>query len=424
MKPGELQSTSKGHRVSESLVSRVPLFASLPPSEIQHLVETLRRSKIAPGAVLFHEGDYGDRFYIVLTGELEIVKALGTADERLLDTRGPGEFVGEMSLLIRDGLRTATVRAQTAVQVLEMTRADFDALLQRQPTLAYDIARVLSQLLQQGNNATIRDLQEKNRQLTEAYEELQAAQAQLIEKERMEQELQVARNIQQSILPRILPHQTGWQVAATYRPARAVGGDFYDFLDLPDGRLGIVIGDVTGKGVGAALVMATTRSILRGVAQRLDSPGEVLAQVNRLLDPDIPPNMFVTCLYAILDPHTGRLQFANAGHPLPFRWHDAVAELRAVGVPLGLMPGMDYEEKETILSLGENLLLYSDGVVEAHNSEGEMYGIPRLRQLLVGCRQHGPALIDFLMDELEAFTGVELEQEDDITLVALQRGNQ
>src|ERR687883_1661814 len=139
------------------------------------------------------------------------------------------------------------------------------------------------------------------------------------ERERIEQELRIARLIQQTLLPKSLPQLPGYEVAAYYQPAREVGGDFYDFLDLEDGRLGLVVGDVTDKGVPAGLVMATTRTILRASAQRLDSPGEVLKRVNDVIVRDIPPNMFITCLYAILDPESGLLRFANAGHDLPYR---------------------------------------------------------------------------------------------------------
>ncbi len=243
------------------------------------------------------------------------------------------------------------------------------------------------------------------------------------ERERIEQELRIARLIQQTLLPKELPTLAGWQVAAHYQPAREVGGDFYDFFQLPDGRLGLVIGDVTDKGVPAALVMATTRSILRAAAQRYDSPGEVLQRVNDLLDPDIPPNMFVTCLYAILDPTSGRLQYANAGHDLPYRrCNGGVAELRATGMPLGLMPGMHYEEKEIVLEPGESVLFYSDGLVEAHNAQREMFSFPRLRELIASHSEDGDAtLVDFLLTELAHFTGTDWEQEDDITLVTLQR---
>lgn len=246
-------------------------------------------------------------------------------------------------------------------------------------------------------------------------------QAQARERERLAQEMEVARLIQHTLLPRELPSLPGWQLTTYYQPARAVGGDFYDFIPYEDGRVGLVVGDVTDKGIPAALVMATTRSILRSAAQEGLSPGKVLERSNDLLFPDIPPRMFVTCFYAILDPREGRLQYANAGHDLPYRWHEGeVAELRATGMPLGLMPGMQYEEKETVLAHGESILLYSDGLVEAHDPRRAMFGFPRLIALL-GSYPGEPAAIDYLRHELSAFTGTAWEQEDDITLVTLQR---
>src|SRR5215218_5573125 len=167
-------------------------------------------------------------------------------------------------------------------------------------------------------------------------------QKQAQERERIEQELRVARLIQQTLLPKHVPDLEGYQLAAYYQPAREVGGDFYDFLELDEGHLGLVVGDVTDKGVPAALVMATTRTMLRASAQRLDSPAEVLRQVNDVIVRDIPPNMFITCLYAILDTRSGKLRYANAGHDLPYLRHKGrpgdTTELRATGMPLGLCP--------------------------------------------------------------------------------------
>ena len=246
-----------------------------------------------------------------------------------------------------------------------------------------------------------------------------AAEAQ--ERERIEHELQVARRIQQELLPEATPELDGWQIAAYYGPAREVGGDFYDFLEFPDGRLGLVVGDATGHGMPAALVMATTRGMLRAVVQTLESPGEVLARVNEALVADVPPSTFVTCFYGILDPKSGHLVYANAGHDLPYLWHGGAAEeLRARGMPLGLMPGMGYEEKEITLKRGEGVLFYSDGLVEAHDPHYEMFGFPRLRALLA---DHGEerSLVNSLMEELSSFTGQSWEQEDDITLMTLQR---
>jgi PAS domain S-box-containing protein len=242
------------------------------------------------------------------------------------------------------------------------------------------------------------------------------------ERQRIEQELQVARLIQQTLLPKSLPGLAGYDMAAYYQPAREVGGDFYDFLELEDGRLGLVIGDVSGKGVPAALVMAITRTMLHA-AYRLGSPapGEILEQVNNILHPDIPPNMFVTCLAALLDSRIGQLQYANAGHELPYVRHaSGVSELRATGMPLGLMPNMSYEQKEIALKPGESVLLYSDGLVEAHDPRREMFGFPRMQEF-VGAHPGGASLIGFLLAELEQFTGEEWEQEDDIALLTLQR---
>src|SRR5919107_758216 len=187
-----------------------------------------------------------------------------------------------------------------------------------------------------------------------------------IERERIEQELRVARSIQQASLPKEVPTLEGWQMSPFYQPAREVGGDFYDFHLLSEGRLGLVVGDATGKGVPAALVMSTTCGMLRLAAQSSSSPGEMLERVNETLFPYIPPNMFVTSFYGILDPKSGSLTYANAGHDLPYLCRNGEAEeLMARGMPLGLMPGMSYEEKETILEAGESALLYSDGLVEA-----------------------------------------------------------
>jgi serine phosphatase RsbU (regulator of sigma subunit) len=237
------------------------------------------------------------------------------------------------------------------------------------------------------------------------------------------QELRVARSIQEASLPKEVPTLEGWEISPRYQPAREVGGDFYDFHLLTEGRLGLVVGDATGKGVPAALVMSTTCGMLQLAAGALDSssPGEVLAQVNETLLARIPSNMFVTCFYAILDPKSGSLSYANAGHDLPYLHRNGEAEeLRARGMPLGLMPGMSYEEGGVSLGEGGCVLFYSDGLVEAHNPQGEMFSFPRLRALIA---EHGEerSLGEFLMKELYSFVGESWQQEDDITLLTLRR---
>ena len=249
---------------------------------------------------------------------------------------------------------------------------------------------------------------------------VRAQQTETTARGRLEQELAVARLIQQSFLPEHAPELAGWQLAACYRPARAVGGDFYDFIELPRGLVGLVIGDVTDKGVAAAMVMAATRSLVRASAQRLVDPSAVLAEANDNLCPDIPQSMFATCFYAVLDPADGRLCYANAGHNLPLVQSGAETfELRATGMPLGLMPAMQYEQLETTLGPETRMLIYSDGLVEAHDPEREMFGTRRVINLLATAQGPQP-LIDELLLALDRFTGTGREQEDDITLVCLQ----
>src|SRR5829696_9037026 len=272
-----------------------------------------------------------------------------------------------------------------------------------------------------------RDLEKRVAERTEQLKNAMAKQQEAArERERIQQELRIARLIQQTLLPKSAPELGGYQIAAYYRPAREVGGDFYDFFEVGDGRLGLVVGDASGKGIPAALVMSNTRSVLRTIAQGGDiAPGHVLAEANEFLCPDIPSNMFVTCFYGVLDPSSDTFTYANAGHDLPYLHRNGDAEkLRSRGMPLGLMPEMSYEEKETILQAGESVLFYSDGLVEAHDPQGEMFGFPRLRTLVAEHDDEESSLVDLLMKELYSFTGEGWEQEDDITLVTLERSEE
>src|ERR687898_2957852 len=289
-------------------------------------------------------------------------------------------------------------------------------------------ARLSQQEYSADDRKLLNDLATQTAPAVQVAQLVRQQQRQAQERERIEQELRVARLIQQTLLPKEVPDLEGYKLAAYYQPAREVGGDFYDFLKLDDEHLGLVVGDVTDKGVPAAIVMATTRTMLRASAQRLDSPGEVLKRVNDVIVRDIPPNMFITCLYAILNLESGVLRYANAGHDLPYRRRrrrsseaGGAEELRATGMPLGLLPGMSYEEKEIVLGRGDSVLFYSDGLVEAHDPHRQMFGFPRLQGLVGAHRSDGPAMVNFLLSELARFTGEEWEQEDDITLVTLDR---
>ena len=243
-----------------------------------------------------------------------------------------------------------------------------------------------------------------------------------LERERVAGEMEAARRIQVELLPSDVPHIDGWSVEALYRPARQVGGDFYDFISLRNGCIAIVVGDVTGKGIPAAMVMTTCRAMLRSATHEDgDEPGRVLSQVNEQLRSNIPAGMFVTCLYAVLDTATGTLVFANAGHDLPYlKRGQSASAVRASGMPLGLMPDMVYAQTEISLDRGDTLLFSTDGLVEIHGPEGDMLGFPRFADMVAAAGDEQDLIPDLLAAQ-RSFTGPDWEQEDDITLLVVHR---
>ncbi len=389
---------------------------------MQRLSATLRESRFPAHTTIFHEGDFGDRLYIIIDGQVDIVKALGTSDEWFVGVRGPGEYFGEMSLLGPDTMRTTSVRTRSPVHLVEMERAQFHGLLYQHPALAYKVACVLTMRLQESDNATIRDLQAKNRQLAEANAALQTAQAQLIEKERLEYELQLARQIQESMLPRILPERAGFDFGARIAPAYSVGGDCFDFISLPGDSIGIVIGDVSGKGVPAALFMALTRSLLRAEGSRAGSPREALENVNRHLLSMNEAEMFVTVLYGVLNETSGEFAYVRAGHEVPLVVEAGGKVLQqepGPGQPLGIVPDPVLTEQTLLIPPGGTLLIYTDGVTDALDPGGAFFGLERLREALRAYRNStAQGLCDRLLQSVMEHQG-SAPQHDDIALVAV-----
>ena len=409
----------------ETLIGQVPLFHSLPGSEIKYLAASLHPRSFPARKLLIREGHTDERFYILIEGQVEVIKALGSPDERLLGVRDRGISIGEMSLFSQDRCHTASVRARTPVKVLEMTRPEFDALLIRQPNIAYEMMRTMSMRLEESENLTILELKEKNRQLTLAYQELQAAQAQIVEKERLERELEIARQIQKSILPQALPRHRGFEFGALMIPARAVGGDFYDFIPLGRNKLAVVVGDVSDKGVPSALFMALCYSLVRAEAKRFISPRKVIQAVNSLLLEINGSGMFVTLLYGVLDFTTRQFNFMRAGHPFPIIFDECgrPVELRpGTGQALGLFEEPLMDEQTIILPESGALLVYSDGVTEAIDEGGRDFGLQGVNDILSTvweapaqqvCRQ--------MWESVMAYSG-SLPQFDDVTLVCIRWG--
>ncbi len=406
------------------LLARVPIFNHLPDTELELLARTLQTREVAPETIVFREGEPGEYLYVVIYGQLDIIKSLGTPDERLLASRGPGEFVGELGLVNPDGLRTATVRSRGTTSFWQMRQADFHDLISRHPQTAFEMVKVLSGRLTVAHDQTIQDLHEKNEQLQQAFDELKAAQEELVEKERLERELQVAFEIQMSILPQSLPRLAGFNFGAKISPARFVGGDFYDVFLIDENKVGVVIGDVADKGVPSAIFMAQTHALMYAEARRGRSPGEVLREVNRDLARMNATGLFVTIIYGVLDGESGRFEYARAGHELPLlRCLGNQAKLVewSQGQPVGLFDQPVFDEQQIRLKPGATLLLYTDGITDCRNAKGEFFGVDRLCLSMAGPRagdaQHA---CDEIWKSLHKHLG-QSAQDDDVTLLAVQR---
>lgn len=349
------------------IVRQNPLFTNLSDSEISALNEEKQECFYSPGEVLFEEGSESKNFFFLIEGEVEIIKSFGTPDERKLAINSRGSILGEMSKFSQDGTHTASVRANTPCKLLKVPFSWLDSVLTHHPEMAYDLMRLFTSRLDHSESQTIKDLRKKNRQLTQAYNDLKIAQAAMIEKERLDQEMRLAGKIQRSILPKALPLLPGLDFGALMIPAAQVGGDFYDFIILDDQRVGIVIGDVCDKGMPAALLMALTYSSVRMEALRRGKPGDVLKKVNQHLIQIDCADMFVTLLYGIFDYNTEEFEYARAGHPKPILLD---AQQRSVAVPydygqaLGIFDKFSVDEESLTLPKGGTLLLYSDGLSE------------------------------------------------------------
>src|SRR5687767_3591224 len=372
----------KYESMSVNLLGRIPLFSDLPPEELDRLMSALDVVNLKSGDILFREGDLGEHLYVMVRGELEINMASNTDDELILNVLKEGEYLGEMSLIMPGGRRSAGARARGDVVLLSMSRSQFQDLLHRHPELANAMVKVLSQRLDNTNVATFRDLTEKNRQLQEAFDELKAAQELLIEKERLERELKVAADIQMSILPDVLPAHPHYDFGGRILPARQVGGDFYDVFPLGDNKIGVLIGDVADKGVPSAIFMARAHALIIAEADSVSSPGVVLRKANKHITRLEKSTQFVTALYGVLDTETGEFSYARAGHEPPLLMHEHGDVHRLPykpGMALGLWENIALDEYSLYLPQGSLLVMFTDGMTDCRNPKGEPFGLERIR---------------------------------------------
>ncbi|MCX6081573.1 MAG: SpoIIE family protein phosphatase [Chloroflexi bacterium] len=407
-----------------TLLHELPLFSELPRGELKYLAYTLNHVTLDADTIIFRENEVGESFYIVVSGDVDVIMGIDTPDEKLLATLGPGEYSGEMSLVIPGGKRSASIRTRSKSQLLVMTREDFDELLNRQPNVAYAMVKVISNRLRNSDNAAFHELREKNHQLQTAYDELKAAHAQVIEKEKLEKELQLAAEIQISILPRVLPVVPGVDFGGHMDPARSVGGDLYDVFQIDTDRIGVLIGDVADKGVPSAIFMARAHALLTAESLRGAGPGEVLRSVNTYLTRLDQGDLFVTVTYGIYDLRSAVFHYARAGHELPLLVSAAgeVLELaRKESLPIGLFSEIPLDEQSINIPAGGTLLLFTDGMCDCRNSQGEEFGRERIAAGLSAlsarsAQETCDGLIRSLLDFRELAA-----QDDDVTLVTLHR---
>jgi len=246
----------------------------------------------------------------------------------------------------------------------------------------------------------------------------------VVDRERIDREIQLARQIQETFLPSKVPQPKGWDVAIRWRTAREVGGDFYDIFVTKNRNLGMSIADVADKGMPAALYMTVTRTLIRSTSQAIKSPAKVLERVNELLFMDTQNGMFVTGIFAILDPVTGILKYANAGHNLPLLYRQSSKDIETLpkgGIALGVVKNATYEEYEIRLEPGDSLLMYTDGVTEAFSVSGEQFSVTRLKTaMLEADGQAAKKILDNLEESIDQFRKGE-PPSDDLTMVALRR---
>src|SRR5215216_1668203 len=407
--------------MSTNLLARIPFFTDLPEDELDRIMAQLEVVNLRSGEILFREGDAGEHMYIVVSGDLEILKAPNTDNELILNRVPQGEYIGEMSL-ITGAPRTASVRAHGDVVLLSMSRTQLMDLLQEHPHLASTMVHVLSHRLDNTNVSTFRDLTEKNRQLQLAFDELKAAQELLIEKERLERELKVAAEIQMSILPDTLPLVESFDFGGRILPARQVGGDFYDVFPLDHHRLGVLIRDVADKGVPSAIFMARAHALIIAEADSSTSPGDVLRMANKHITRLEKSTQFVTALYGVLDTKTGEFSYARAGHepPLLLDPHGEVHRIpHKPGMALGLWENIALDEYSLFLPKDSLLVMFTDGMTDCRNPKGEPFGLERIKYTMAEQKAVSAQLsCDQLFDNLMIYQHGS-KQDDDVTLVAV-----
>ncbi len=398
------------------------IFTGLDEQSLDTLRELAEAQTYPPQTILCHQGEVEHTFYVVVDGRVAITQLLEDGQERLLAVRGPRDYFGELGLL-DDTPRMANCVTITTVTVLEITEEVFQNVLASSPAVAYSLMRHLVVMLRSTDMLAINDLTAKNQELMDAYGELKAAHEELIEKERLEHELEIAADVQRTLLPTTMPDYSNYRLAAFLTPARQVGGDFYDAIELDGDHLGLVLADVADKSVQAALFMAVARTLFMVEGRRTLSPSAVAHAVHRgVIDVAPSADIFVTAFYGVLHRPSGKLVYVTAGHerPLLVRPGKGVIRLEGRGRFLGMIEMLELNEYEIYLRKGDRLIIFSDGVPDATNNRAQQYGYDRMITYLAA-NSHLPIrnLVDGLAADVAQWRGT-APAFDDLTLLGLE----
>ena len=398
------------------------IFRGLDERALDTLRELAELRTYPPETKLCHQGEVEHTFYVIVEGMVAISQVLDDGQERMLSILRPRQYFGELGLL-DDTPRMANCITITTTTVLEITEEVFQTVLESSPAVAYSLMRHVVDLLRNTDKLAIADLTAKNEELREAYEELKAAQADLVEKERLERELEIAADVQKTMLPNRFPDYDDYRFAAYLSPARRVGGDLYDAIDLDDEHVGLLLADVADKSVQAALFMAVIRTLFMVESRRSLSAAKVAQAVHRGALAVAPSaDIFVTAFYGVLHRPSGKLSYISAGHerPMLVRNGEEVSQIKGNGRFLGMLDPLELEEFEIDLRSGDRLLIFSDGVPDAIDEDGRQYGYERMmRYLRTNHELPVKFLVDGLASDVAAWRG-SAPAFDDLTLLAIE----
>lgn len=407
----------KSVRPTVKLLKTIPILRGLPGAAYTALARRAHALTLKAGKTIFREGAQGTTLYIVQDGEVDIIKGRGK-DAVPLVVRAAGEFFGEMSIL-EGARRSATARARTDVTLLEVPGDVVMKTLIQHPRVLLATARILSGNLRSADVRMIDGLKKKTVELERAYLALRAAQEEIIEKKRLERELELARELQDSLLPRDTPPIPPFRFAGRSRPAAAVGGDFYDVIPIGRNFFGLLIASVAGTGLFAAIFMALTRALVVSESQRELSAKTLAERIHQLLLQLAKPTMPVSMFYGVVDVRNQAMIYVNAGHAAPLlRQADGRVEpLAGSGTMLGASPRVDVEEKSIVLTAGQTLVMYTDGLVETRGASGAKYGAGRLRAAISLPVESPQALADRLFADADEHRGATSQSHDQALLI-------